>query len=150
MSSFTSNLNLIKPSGTDNINVENFNTNFDIIDNEFGILKQDYIVSQGIQNGWTFRRFASGIMECWGTHTFPQVTFAAKYWELYYVNLEFNLPIVFKEPPTIVATPFVSTGLLGVTVHHKTNTSCKVYISSSRSYTENNVGIELHMIGRWK
>ena len=31
---------------------------------------QDYIVDQGIRDGWTWRKWASGMAECWGTHSF--------------------------------------------------------------------------------
>lgn len=33
------------------------------------ILKQDYIVEEGISGIWTYRKWASGIAECWGQHT---------------------------------------------------------------------------------
>lgn len=65
MATLTPNLNLVKPSGSDNVNIESLNSNFDILDSEISGLKTDYVVAQGTSGIWQYRRWASGIGECW-------------------------------------------------------------------------------------
>lgn len=65
MSTLTENLQLVKPEITDPISLESMNQNLDIIDANIGELKTDYVISQGIQDGWIYRRWSSGIVEQW-------------------------------------------------------------------------------------
>lgn len=65
MSSVTKTLNLIKPEATDNMSPAIFASNFDILDSEIDNLKKDYVIAQGSQGSWEYRRWASGIAECW-------------------------------------------------------------------------------------
>lgn len=65
MSELTANLGLIKPELSENVDPTVFNSNFETIDQEIKELKTDYVVATGNQNGWTWRRWASGLMECY-------------------------------------------------------------------------------------
>lgn len=35
--------------------------------------RADYVIEQGTSNGWTYRKWASGIAECWGEFTYKGV-----------------------------------------------------------------------------
>ena len=97
MSTLTPNLQLIKPSGTDNVNIDNLNENFDILDSAINELKTDYVIAQGIFDKWTYRRWASGICECWGTLTIKNANnFAA--------GGVFELPVSFSQIDIVTAT----------------------------------------------
>lgn len=65
MASLTSNLKMNKYDGDDKISPAGYNDNFDILDSAINNLRNDYIVAQGIQNGWIYRRWNSGIVEQW-------------------------------------------------------------------------------------
>lgn len=91
MSTTTTKLGLIKPSLTDSISPTAFNQNFDILDDEVSELKTDYIVAQGVQGIWTYRRWASGIAECWGVRSLDFTVVGTKIYRLSSITL----PIVF-------------------------------------------------------
>lgn len=65
MSQLTSHYKLIKPEATDKMDPSIFASNFETIDRELYDLKTDYVVAYGTQNGWIYRRWASGFMECY-------------------------------------------------------------------------------------
>ena len=92
MSTTTAKLGLIKPSLTDIVSPTAFNQNFDIIDEEISELKTDYIIAQGVQGIWTYRRWASGIAECWGVRS---IDFTVSGTKIYRMS-SIILPIVFK------------------------------------------------------
>lgn len=97
MSTLTPNLQLIKPSGSDNVNIDNLNENFDILDSAINELKTDYVIAQGVQGDWKFRRWASGIFECWGTLTIKNANnFAA--------GGSYALPITLNSLDVVTAT----------------------------------------------
>lgn len=69
MATVTNNLSLVKYDIDDKMTPNGYNGNFDKIDDEIGNLKKDYIVDFGTQGFWTYRKWASGIAECWGETT---------------------------------------------------------------------------------
>ena len=65
MSTVTEHLGLIKPDTTDNVDISAINSNMETLDKEITDLKTDYVIAYGTQNGWTYRRWDSGLMECY-------------------------------------------------------------------------------------
>ena len=65
----------------------------------------DYLVEEGTEGIWTYRKWASGIAECWGQQTYPSATFTQAY-SFYYRQLgTTNYPSgLFIEPPTLQIT----------------------------------------------
>lgn len=61
------------------------------ISNDFA----DAIVSQGTQNGWNYRRYASGVLECWKQVT-PSITWTAS-GTFYKGDFSTNLPFAMDE-----------------------------------------------------
>lgn len=45
---------------------KNLNNKIEDVQNEVNLLKADYIVEQGTSGIWTYRKWNSGIAECWG------------------------------------------------------------------------------------
>ena len=107
MATLTPNLQLIKPSGTDNVNIETLNSNFDILDSEINGLKIDYVVAQGESGIWQYRRWASGIGECW-TEKYKISSFdiASPWGSLFFGNISSPgaYPFTFKNPPLVIPT----------------------------------------------
>ena len=106
MSSLTTNLGLTKYDVSDKITPVGYNDNFDTLDIEISNLKTDYVVGQGIQGIWTYRRWASGIAECWGMYTYSIDGDALMgYSNLYYAFVNFpDLPFTFKTVTSRVLT----------------------------------------------
>lgn len=92
MAKITTNLQLVKPDISENVSPAMFNQNFDKIDEEVNALKTDYVVAQGQQGIWTYRRWASGIAECWGSQP---ITFDAR-GTRYYSVPSIALPLDFS------------------------------------------------------
>lgn len=147
MSTTTTHLGLTKPDATDNITPRGFNDNFDKIDDEIFGLKTDYVVAQGIQGAWTYRRWASGIGECWCRY----VQKTGNVWGSYTGCSVGDYPFQFTEIPSVTATFGVDSRGQGHVSH------CSSTLSAPNIYASNEgaeVGLEcwfnIHAFGRWK
>lgn len=158
MGEMTQNLNLSKPSLDDNLSPEPFNTNFDIIDKEIGNLKIDYVVSQGISGMWHYRKWASGIYECWGQTTGNTGVWKSwSNWLLYGGNsIQVSYPITFVSPPL----EFTSCSINGTDCWldkasgFNTTTKSAIYWMTTciNSLPTGSLPyrFDIHVIGRWK
>jgi hypothetical protein len=65
----------------------------------------DYIVEEDTYGIWTYRKWNSGIAECWGTQT-GVVTCDTAWGSLYFVNIPqcYFPPDLFVEAPVLVTT----------------------------------------------
>lgn len=108
MSTLTEHLELIKPDITDNASPQPFNQNMDKLDAEITGLKTDYVVAQGQQGIWTYRRWASGIAECWiETYKPPTIQFNEKWGSVLWsatIASPGNYPFTFKTAPLVIPT----------------------------------------------
>lgn len=148
MSTLTPNLNLVKPDGTDNINIGTLNNNFNIIDSEIGNLKEDYVVAQGFTGGWTWRRWASGLGECWCRHA--QKT-NYNYGINYTVCTVGTYPFKFIETPVISANFSITGRPYGSIAHTDTSLTSPDIYADNQGQTEGlNCVFNIRAIGRWK
>ncbi len=113
----------------------------------------DYIVEQGTDGIWTYRKWASGIAECWGVDSRSRAM-TIQYGNAYYADIP-NIMFpsgLFVSAPSVTAsrenTSGNTTGLVTVSVGADAS---KVfgYAYSSTSLTTT-VGISIHAKGRWK
>jgi len=66
------------------------------------IANRDYIVEQGVSGGWTYRKWNSGIAECYGTFNLSSGSFSA-YGTLYRSDTSVYFPSgLFTESPIYV------------------------------------------------
>lgn len=103
MSELTENLKLIKYDTDDKITPTGFNENFTKIDQSIKELRYDYVVSEGTANGWRYRRWNSGIQECW---TRVEVSFETNiaWGAIYRSSLDLynqSYPVNFSSTPTL-------------------------------------------------
>lgn len=63
-----------------------------------GVVVQDFIVEQGTNGIWTYRKWDSGIAECWGVQPVSNIVINQK-WEFVY----------YADPPGAIAYPFTFT-----------------------------------------
>ena len=116
----------------------------------------DYIVEQGTTNGWLWRKWNSGIGECWIRNT-HSVAFSSQWGSLYETSSfpAVSYPFTFVELPMEYATPanptlgcwVEATGGAGQTV---TNTTQYQLIRPAKDSTKNDQSINIYAIGRWK
>ena len=69
----------------------------------------DYVVEQGVSGMWTYRKWNSGIAECWGTS--PEVTVASSQWSSWgsvyaasNVFPSYYYPVTYTAPPMLQIT----------------------------------------------
>ena len=118
-----------------------------------GDLAADYIVSQGTSGIWTFRKWASGVAECWleseltltGSTPVAYMNDSA-----YYSYATFDLPFTFKTQPRAVADGSLGTGMGFVNVLVGSGYSeITVYVTGN----QNSAAITIRSMivtGRWK
>lgn len=147
MSTLTNKLKMEKPDSTDNVSPDAYNRNFDIIDEEITALKKDYVIDQGYEGNWVYRRWNSGIAEVWGRHQ-------TKSTNLYGLGLTVmtpEYPFAFIEAPIVQASFYTeSDAYAGIRYVNSTPRQPQVY-GYSQKFSEGNMCVfMIYSIGRWK
>lgn len=118
-----------------------------------GDLAADYIVSQGTSGIWTYRKWASGVAECWleSELTITGSTPVANMNGSAYLSyVDVDLPFTFKTQPRGVANGVLGTGTGFVNVWCRNgHNEITVYVTGN----QNNAAITIRSMivtGRWK
>ena len=118
-----------------------------------GDLAADYIVSQGTSGIWTYRKWASGVAECWleSELTLTGSTPVANMNGSAYLSyVDVDLPFTFKTQPRGVANGVLGTGTGFVNVWCRNgHNEITVYVTGN----QNNAAITIRSMivtGRWK
>ena len=113
----------------------------------------DYIVEQGTSNGWAYRKWNSGIAECWLESNLSitgSTPVAYMNGSAYYSYATFDLPFTFTTRPRIVAEGNLGSGMGFVNFSSESGSrSVTVYVTGN----ENDDIITIHAMivtGRWK
>lgn len=154
MSTTTNNLNLIKPDLTDKVDPSVFNSNFETIDEEITGLKVDYVVATGTQNEWTYRRWASGLMDCYARIAVSFTT-NVKWYNIYRSEVGlFNqtYPVPFVDTPVLVRSFDSTKGTswaLASSGATKTTTGGTMFANPAANAKESGY-LSFFAQGRWK
>ena len=114
----------------------------------------DYVVEQGVSGNWSWRKWNSGIGECWLQYNPGSYTCGTTRGSLYSGgNLTLTFPLTFTSTPSVTGN--VSLGTDAYVVWLQFNglgtTTAQVRIVSSGSVAANsNYLISVQVIGRWK
>ena len=115
------------------------------------LLMTDYIVSQGVEGNWTWRKWNSGVAECWGSFTIESATYAANNG---YKQFNYTFPTnLFNAQPTVFAQgAIVGKGQSGVGFCTANNaTTGQLYIlNHDTSSATNTAWANIRVYGRWK
>lgn len=118
-----------------------------------GDLAADYIVEQGVSGIWTYRKWASGVAECWlesELHLTGSTPVAYMNDSAYYSDAIFDSPITFKTQPRGVANGALGTGLGFVNVAVWSDYS-KITIRVTGNQNDAAITIRSMIVtGRWK
>lgn len=120
------------------------------LNNNFDKLGVDYIVEQGFTNGWYYRKWNSGIAECWGIHTVT-IGGTATVGSLYCGYGSLYFPFSFSVRPTVTYSANVTTGYdwCGKAIIELGHFN--FYLISASSFTTSATPeIRAHVIGKWK
>lgn len=133
---------------------KNLNNKIEDVQKEVDLLKADYVVEQGTSGIWTYRKWNSGIAECWGLYTNSSITFTAATGAAggYRANATgINFPFTFASEPLVTATHNgTSSDYYGVVSNVYTTTSyCSIWLDRGNSAT-GQIKVHIRVIGTWK
>ena len=116
-------------------------------------IMEDYIVEQGTEGIWTYRKWNSGIAECWGNYETTS-KFTGNYalgWESE-ARLETNLPLdlfVSVEPLALANIHTANSAVAGTTTASTTKVGCWGYNCLQQSSAIATI-VHFEVKGRWK
>lgn len=119
--------------------------------------EQDFIVEQGTSGIWTYRKWNSGIAECWGTYSWKVTSWGA-WGNLYESNNSYvNYPTeLFISKPIVQIVSNCDTGAVGVasvevwTGHTAIRTPNFNFIRGNTGATNVNGAVNIYARGNWK
>ena len=117
----------------------------------------DYVVEQGTSGIWTYRKWNSGIAECWGSKYLGEIALTtstasgALYTNSAYQNASITLPTdLFNDMPTTTHANIQSNGYTLTQAHSVNPTTVAYRIWSPYSATITGAIISFDVKGRWK
>lgn len=128
--------------------------NFNVPVSIQGVPLADYIVEEGVDDIWTYRKWNNGIAECWGTYIISTTINNA--WGALYESPQINpvsFPFTFKETPFLTMTPASGSYVFFVEVGAGADTTKTgiIWVSRPTSVTSPiTCRINIHAIGKWK
>ena len=120
--------------------------------NVTGINAVDYIVEQGTDSGWTYRKWNSGYAECWlGGFSLGATTFTSWSSGLYYHDFASAkaFPFTFTVAPKIMVTPKESQSWLGSTWSATTTNVGTIRMLANGSSSRTPI-VDIYVFGTWK
>lgn len=115
----------------------------------FGI---DYVVETGTSGAWTYKKWKSGIAECWySDYDAGSCAMTSSYGNGFYCSKSSYAypPGLFIKAPCITVSTTCSSGLLHASVYNNTATSYSIFLWDTKSETLN-VKLNGYAKGFWK
>lgn len=119
-------------------------------------LSADYVVAQGTTGIWTYRKWSSGIAECWGAQSYSNITVDSA-WGSVYESAGQNLTFpsgLFTAAPDYCSITYGggSEAALSMEIDSEPTASQtqRFYFTRGSSATITNAKVQVHAIGRWK
>ena len=114
----------------------------------------DFIIEQGTSGIWTYRKWHSGISECWGTYSASIAVNTASAGYGGYRSAEVTATAyptdLFNAVPSVTMTASGSGGYWVNNASGGTSTNAKFYLSSGASLSAASRGVNIHAFGKWK
>lgn len=120
-----------------------------------GITQVDYVIEQGTNGIWTYRKWASGIAECWGLYSLTGVEISAPWGYLYETAVEYHVQfpsgLFTSNPVAHFSTPKSTGGILAIETMGETTKiqTCGLFPVRATPQTMD-LTIAIQAIGRWK
>lgn len=110
----------------------------------------DYVVAQGKSGIWTYRKWASGVSECWGEseHAWTsEGTSGGLYYRSYTDQLPEGVFIGYvRVTSSVVSTSY---GIFNSSFFVNTASEVSYYVYSPTNDAKT-IGVQIHVIGKWK
>lgn len=111
----------------------------------------DYIVAQGTSGNWRYRKWNSGVSECWITSSRNVSGSSSSIISTaYYIRLTWtDFPSIFSEAPSGWGSGRLGSGLGWLTVVPDSKTSINIFIIGNQDSSSGIID-SLVLIGKWK
>lgn len=116
----------------------------------------DYVVEQGTSGIWTYRKWSSGIAECWGAQSYSNIAVTKTWGSVYESGVEsLSFPSgLFTETPEYCSITYGggSAAVLSMEIFSEPTSSLtqKFYFTRGSSDTITSAKVHVYAIGRWK
>lgn len=113
----------------------------------------DFIVEQGTSGIWTYRKWSSGIAECWGDYTAASVNISKNNYSGFYYSdpISVELPFTFAAAPTCVTDGGASSFISFSRRTNPTTTRVSFWVCCHTSgATSVSISVGIHVNGKWK
>ena len=116
----------------------------------YAIGLRDAITEKGTSGIWTYRKWSSGVAECWGVTTAQNYAITNTYGQGKYVGTSVNYPSgLFVDSPVVHISKYGGgEGLVWASVNNNTTTAVGFYVCDTLSHTVN-CRFCIRAIGRW-
>lgn len=120
------------------------------------VVGADYIIEQGAEGIWTYRKWASGIVECWGAQSYSNIDVSSAWGSVYEsAGQKLAFPSgLFTAAPEYCSITYgggseatLSIEPFGLPSKTETQTFC---LTRAAAATIANAKVQVHAIGRWK
>lgn len=116
------------------------------------MLKCDYVIEEGTSGIWTYRKWASGLLECWGVDARTR-QLNTGYGSSFYTTGSVALPTNFFKSITHVQISRAGSdsgmGVVYVSTYGVSTSAVSFFIGNAISFS-GNIAISLTVKGRWK
>lgn len=121
------------------------------VDGASASFQTDYIVEQGTSGIWTYRKWNSGVAECWGIYE-SAITGSTSWGSVYYTTIKtVSFPTsLFVERPSCSITSIGSNIQGWGTSNRCTKDEIDVFLMRPTNASDGAPTLSLHAIGRWK
>ena len=117
----------------------------------------DYIVEEGgsgVHTSWYYRKWASGILECWCRKEYSGVSISSSYGQLKYATLAgfADYPVQFYYNPVVTVTGSVTNGngWIAQSNNYSTTNVGGLVVYAPANISSASVVVNVYAFGRWK
>lgn len=112
-----------------------------------GVNCNDYVIEQGTINSWTYRKWNSGLCECW--YRFPEQTYSFTSWgTVYYCDIPaVAYPFTFATAPYEIASTYGNNSAWFGRIQGNSTTKSWVYECYRPVSGNASVGVEIYVAG---
>lgn len=126
----------------------------DYVNSQSSVTGADYITAQGTSNGWVYRKWNSGISECWGNFSHSSVSISSKSGNAWYSGEIYEtFPSgLFNASPVycdVSANPNAGVSFEVASGLSSTRTQA-IYLMRLEGSATVSVWLQIHAIGTWK
>ncbi|MBP5463030.1 MAG: hypothetical protein J6Y20_13050 [Lachnospiraceae bacterium] len=119
-----------------------------------GSVVADFVIETGTSNGLTYAKWASGKSECWGSIAFSSLNISTSVSPFYRSSQQTqSLPSgLFTVGPAVTLTPAIDSATCACycSLYSASTSTIRYYIYSLTSFTNRQLSVNIHAIGRWK